>query len=102
MSGENTTVSTRGFAGRTIFLLKLEEFRARVFFAILFVASFICRNNVIVHPFIEFLYYMVSISSFSVMAFLKGTRCTHLEFRGNSEFNTQLFIENCSRKSLTR
>lgn len=100
MSGENR-VSTRGFAERTIFLLKLEAFRARVFFVILFVATFICRDNVIVHPFIEFLHYMVSMS-FLAMAFFKGTRRTHLEFRGNSEFNTQLFIENCSRKSLTR
>jgi hypothetical protein len=64
MSGENR-VSTRGFAERTVFLLKLKVFRARVFFAILFVATFICRDNVIVHPFIEFLYYMVSMSFFS-------------------------------------
>lgn len=26
----------------------------------------------------------------------------HLELRGSSEFNTQLLIENCSRKSLRR
>jgi hypothetical protein len=100
MSGKNR-VSTRGFAGRTIFLLKLEAFSIRVFFIILFAATLIHRDNVIVYPFIKFLYYMVPMS-FSAMTFLKGTRRTHLEFRGNSEFNTQLFIENCSRKSLTR
>lgn len=100
MSGKNR-VSTRGFVGRTIFLLKLEAFSARVFFVILFAATFICRDDVIIHSFIEFLHYMVSVFLLA-MAFLEGTRRTHLEFRGNSEFNTQLFIENCSRKSLTR
>ncbi len=62
MSGKNRE-STRVIAGRTIFLLKLEAFSAKVF-VILFAATFICRDNEIVHPFIEFLYYMVSMSFF--------------------------------------
>lgn len=88
---------------RTLFCFLVYLLDFSIVLVQLSLAALICCDNVIIHTLVEFLNNMVSavLHQRLVQIHTKSLKA-HLELRGNSEFKTQLLIENCSRKSFRR